>query len=197
MMSSGSRPVGILGKIIESDAYLVEQILNDNDQMAAHDLIERHYKKVYKSIYMRINDAELAKDLTQETFISVLKSLNQFDSTKASFNTWISRIALNKIIDYKRGRQSKESMMTDVLMDYEEESTQRVDDDVINSITKDRILARLKNYDEDVGKIFLLRAEQGYSFVEIADMMGIGVSTVKNKYYSLVKKLRKELEDYE
>ena len=88
-------------------------------------------------------------------------------------------------------------MMTDVLMDYEEESTQRVDDDVINSITKDRILARLKNYDEDVGKIFLLRAEQGYSFVEIADMMGIGVSTVKNKYYSLVKKLRKELEDYE
>ena len=196
-MSSGSRPVGILGKIIESDVYLVERILNDNDQMAAHDLIERHYKKVYKSIYMRINDAELAKDLTQETFISVLKSLNQFDSTKASFNTWISRIALNKIIDYKRGRQSKESMMTDVLMDYEEESTQRVDDDVINSITKDRILARLKNYDEDVGKIFLLRAEQGYSFVEIADMMGIGVSTVKNKYYSLVKKLRKELEDYE
>ena len=49
MMSAGSRPVGILGKIIESDAYLVERILNDNDQMAAHDLIERHYKKVYKA----------------------------------------------------------------------------------------------------------------------------------------------------
>lgn len=196
-MGADSRTVGILGRIVESDAYLVERILNNNDQAAAHDLIERHYKKVYKSIYMRTGDVELSKDLTQETFISVLKSLNQFDSTKASFSTWISRIALNKIIDYKRGRQGKESMMTDVLMDYEEESTQRVDDDVINSITKDRILTRLKNYDEDVGKIFLLRAEQGYSFAEIADMMGISVSTVKNKYYSLVKRLRKELEDYE
>lgn len=195
--SGEDRHVGLLGKITMSDAYLVEQILKVNDQHAAHELISRHYKRVYKIIYLKVMNVELAEDLTQETFISVLRALNQFDEGKASFATWIGKIATNKVIDYKRGRQNKESMMTDVLMDYEEESRQNVSDDVMNSIVSGKIQEKLAQYDKDVGKIFMLRAEQGYSFAQIADIMNMNMPTVKNKYYSLVKKLRKELEGYE
>lgn len=195
--SGEDRHVGLLGKITMSDAYLVEQILKANDRHAAHELISRHYKRVYKIIYLKVMNVELAEDLTQETFISVLRALNQFDERKASFVTWIGKIATNKVIDYKRGRQNKESMMTDVLMDYEEESRQNVSDDVMNSIVSGKIQEKLAQYDKDVGKIFMLRAEQGYSFAQIADIMNMNMPTVKNKYYSLVKKLRKELEGYE
>ena len=90
----------LVSKVFETDQYLIRQILDEDDKRAAEILIDRYYKTVYREIYIKTSDEELSLDLTQETFISILRALSQFDASKASFKTWIIRIAQNKVIDW-------------------------------------------------------------------------------------------------
>ena len=63
----------VISKLLETDQYLIELIVNNSDKNAAELLINRYYKYVYKEIYIKTSDRELAMDLTQETFIAMLK----------------------------------------------------------------------------------------------------------------------------
>ncbi len=183
-------------QLLETDDYLVDRIVNDNDKFAAETLLERHYKTVYKIIYLKVNDKEQAMDLTQETFILVLRSLAQYDSDKGSFKTWVSKIAENKVIDFRRSRQYKESLLTEVMGD-DETVMESVDDAVINKVAGDKIKSLLNKAEADSKNIFIMKAREGYTFSEISERMGMPVSTVKAKYYALIKVLRKEMQGYE
>lgn len=183
-------------QILETDEYLIDRILNDNDKIAAETLIERHYKLVYKIIYVKVSDKEQAMDLTQEAFILVLRSLAQFDSSKGSFKSWLKRIAQNHVIDYRRSRQYKESLLTEVMGD-DETSVESVDDMVITKVAGEQVKQLLKHTDEQTRKIFNMKVRDGYTFSEISERMGMPVSTVKAKYYALIKVLRKEMQSYE
>lgn len=183
--------------MFQTDESLIKQILEENDRQAAEILLEKYYKKVYKEIYLKTSDEELAKDLTQETFIQILKSLYMFDAAKASFKTWIIRIARNKVIDYMRSRQHHEMIMTEILDDYEREDTQNLEENVANRMAKERVEALLESEPDESREIFNLKAQQGYTFEEVSSITGVAKTSVKNKYYSIVRKMRKELSDYE
>lgn len=59
--------------MFETDETLIRRILQGKDREAGELLVERHYKRIYKEIYLKTSDEELAKDLTQEAFIQILK----------------------------------------------------------------------------------------------------------------------------
>ena len=61
--------------MFETDETLIRRILQGKDREAGELLVERHYKRIYKEIYLKTSDEELAKDLTQEAFIQILKNL--------------------------------------------------------------------------------------------------------------------------
>lgn len=187
----------LVSKVFETDQYLIRQILDEDDKRAAEILIDRYYKTVYREIYIKTSDEELSLDLTQETFISILRALSQFDASKASFKTWIIRIAQNKVIDYQRSRYNHESIMTEVLEDYDEPSSDCIEDNAINSMTKEKVMQILKKQDEVSERIFMMRAYEEHSFTQIAQMMGMNQGAVKARYYKTVKLIRKELEGYE
>lgn len=187
----------LVSKVFETDQYLIRQILDEDDKRAAEILIDRYYKTVYREIYIKTSDEELSLDLTQETFISILRALSQFDASKASFKTWIIRIAQNKVIDYRRSRYNHESIMTEVLEDYDEASSDCIEDNAINSMTKEKVMQILKKQDEVSERIFMMRAYEEHSFTQIAQMMGMNQGAVKARYYKTVKLIRKELEGYE
>lgn len=187
----------IADRMLESDNYLVERIISDNDKIAAEMLIERHYKYIYKVIYLQTMDEELSKDLTQEVFILVLRSLEQYNNSKASFKTWIVKIAQNRIIDYRRSKQSLQNSMTLALDDRDMEASDNVEKSAIYRYESDKIQEKLGGYDKEARKIFEMKVKEEYTFEEISRQTGISLSGVKRKYYGLVKKLRKEMREYD
>jgi len=194
----GSLLKEIAERMLETDNYLVERILLENDKVAAETLIGRHYKYIYKIVYLQTTDEELSKDLTQEVFISVLRALEQYNNSKASFKTWIVKIAQNRIIDYKRSRQSHQDSMTTVLgnnMDIE--AVDNVEKSAIYRYESDKIEEKLGGYDKDARTIFEMKVKEEYTFEEISRETGISLSGVKRKYYGVVKKLRKEMQEYD
>lgn len=107
--------MGLLSK--GQDVELIKRILDNNDRKAADELVSRYYKCVYKHIYIKVKDEETGMDITQETFIAALRGLGSFNDAKASFKTWLTRIADNKVTDYFRSRQYHESIVTQIMDD--------------------------------------------------------------------------------
>ena len=83
---------------------------NNKEKIAK--LFEEHADYLYGFALSRVNDAHIAEDLVQDTFVSALKNFDSFQQ-KSKASTWLTAILKNKIIDHYRKKvreYHKESM---------------------------------------------------------------------------------------
>ena len=75
-------------------------------QEAFRDLVEKHGRMVFRVAYRMTGNESDAEDVVQETFLRAYRNLDRYDS-RASFATWIFRIAANCSIDVLRARKRR------------------------------------------------------------------------------------------
>ena len=83
------------------DIQLIQKCLT-NDRVAQKQLYHLYADFVMNIARRYAIDISEAKDMVQNTFIKIFKSLDQFDSNRGKFKHWISRIAVNEAIAIKR-----------------------------------------------------------------------------------------------
>ncbi|MGL4912665.1 MAG: RNA polymerase sigma factor [Romboutsia sp.] len=177
---------------MDKDLKLIKKIKKRNSKSAADELISKYYKEIYVYVYKQISDKELSMDLTQEIFISVLKSISNFDESKASFRTWLYRIATNKVVDYFRSKNYKYNTTTETI-----EDTQIYDEtDFTVSLEHKEDVEKIQNIVNKLSsehqEIFRLKIFLESTFIEISEILKIPESTVKTKYYLIIKKVKNE-----
>lgn len=152
-----------------------------------------YYKDIFTYVFRQTQNEELSKDLTQEVFIAMLKSIDRFDDNKASFKTWLYKIASNKIIDSYRSTYYKyvtvvEEIYEDTLVNESglEESLELKED--VNEI-----LDIVKTFNTNYQQIFRLKVFGDMTFSDIGSLLEISESTVKTRYYSTIRKIKKLL----
>ena len=123
----------------------------------------------------------------------MLKSIDRFDDKKASFKTWLYKIASNKIIDSYRSTYYKyvtvvEEVYEDTLVNESglEESLELKED--INEI-----LDIVKTFNTNYQQIFRLKVFGDMTFSDIGSLLEMSESTVKTRYYSTIRKIKKLL----
>lgn len=176
---------------MDDEKKLIRQIVRRGSREAADALIRMYYDEIYVFMYRQVNNKDDALDLTQECFLAALRGLSSFDEKKASFRTWLYRIATNKVIDKRRMNH-----MTTVPLD--EETLPEKEDIAIN--VNDRILlGRIEEWvagqDPNHQKIYRMHIYAGMTFKDIGNVMQLSEDTVKTQYYRLMKKLRKEFQN--
>lgn len=174
------------------DINLIKKIKKRSSKNAANELISKYYKEIYIYTYKQTLDKELSMDLTQEIFISVLKSINNYEESKSSFRTWIYKIATNKIIDYYRSKSYK---YNNLVIPIEETIIQDKDDFIKNLESKEdieKVLNFVNSMKSDLQEIFRLKIFSDYTFTQISTILKAPESTVKTKYYSIIKKIKNE-----
>ena len=77
-----------------------------NNKRAWEKLVRENESLVYHIAYRMMQNEEEAKDISQEIFIKVYRSLQKFDE-KSAFSTWIYRIAVNTCIDALRKKKTE------------------------------------------------------------------------------------------
>lgn len=87
-----------------------------NNKIDASKWVDRYSDYLFNYTITRINDAELAKDIVQDTFFAGLKSMKNFKG-EASERTWLVSILKRKIIDHYRKTNSKKGQ-AEVRMSY-------------------------------------------------------------------------------
>lgn len=85
----------------------IREITMDKDQYF-EEIYENYRDKIFKFIYYKVSDAELAEDLTNDVFVSVYKNLHTYDANKSFISTWLYAISYNRLKNYYKSHKAVE-----------------------------------------------------------------------------------------
>ena len=180
------------GEKVISDEKLINRIIR-RSKPAADELFGRYYRKIYAFVYRQIGAVEPAQDLTQDIFLTVFTSLGTFDG-RASFRTWLYRIAANKITDFYRSRAHHEAALEAPFEDLDPEITDGYDLEKLLENREDisRVMETISKLEPSWAAIFQMKIFGEMTFSEIALRLNIPENTAKTRYYAILRKIRKE-----
>ncbi len=177
-----------------TDEQLVNQYLR-NDKQALEILIQRYLKPIYNFVYRYVSNEQEAEDITQEVFIKTWRNLKKFDSQR-KFKTWIFTIAKNTCFDWWK---KKKTIPFSIFDNKEGFSLARTIQDP--GPLPNELLER-KNFKTAFNKaietlsskyclVLSLRYNNGFTFREIAELLGEPINTIQSRYRRGVALLRK------
>ena len=177
---------------------LIRKIKKGN-HAAADTLVRQYYDEIFKYTRKQTPNPETALDLTQEIFISLLKTIHRYDPKKgASFRTWLYKIATDKTIDYFRSRAARATgtlSLDDVTEDVAPVNHWDFTTHIADKDFAAHVCQYVNQFPPDTQKIFRLHIFGNYTFAEIARSIGLPEGSVKSKYYRLLNKIRGAFDD--
>ena len=162
------------------------------DSSAISQLIERHSRRVRDYIRMMVKDRDLAEDLFQETFIKVVRVIDEgryVDSGK--FLSWVLRIAHNQVIDHFRA-QKQDKSISESDAGYDVLGTLRFAEHTVEDrLISEQIAADVRNLIEllpdEQREVVKMRYYANLSFKEIAEQTGVSINTALGRMrYALI-----------
>lgn len=168
------------------------------DVLALEELIYRYDKMVLRMALKFTGDPDDAKDIYQEVFIRVYKSLSGFQF-KSEFSTWLFRIVSNTCITFKRKfnkqnhislNNEDDSVYLDTMSEDYENSPDKL---MVNSEVSEKIDKALNTLSPNQKMSFLLKHYEGYKIREIAELMNCKEGTIKKYLFDAVRKLKIQL----
>lgn len=148
---------------------------------------------MYNVGYRIVNDADEAKDVLQESFISAFNNLESYRGD-AAFGAWLKRIVVNKAINTVRKRRFERLPEADQFDVAEHEQTDMLDG---FPFTVEKVRKAIEQLPDGYRVVLSLYLLEGYDHAEIAEILGITESTSKSQYNRSKKKLKEILESYE
>lgn len=163
------------------------------DKSAFQELITKYHPYVFKFLLKTTGDNFLSEDLTQETFIKLIRNIDKFDIYgKAKFSTYIITLCKNTFIDYYR-KQNKFSKYV-VLDDNLGIESERVDELVMDKLLAELAVEGLEKLPEEQKIAIKLKYIEGMTLKEIGEMLELEPKTIKSRIHNGVVKLRKIFE---
>jgi RNA polymerase sigma-70 factor (ECF subfamily) len=175
----------------EATLRLVQQCMAGEPQ-AWQQLVAGQHRRVYAICYRFTNSTSDAEDLTQDVFLKVYRNLASFDTQKGSFQTWITTLARNLLVDhFRRTRLDRASdsldaslggdldgpTMADRLTDPRPSQEQHV----AGLELRASIQEALKHLSPELREAVILRDLEDMDYKEIAQVLRIPEGTVKSR----------------
>ncbi len=160
------------------------------DREAAHALYERHAERVYRLLVRLSGDDDDARDLTQDAFVRAFDRIATFRGD-SSFGTWLYRIALSVGLNARR-RDHRMAKRWDRITDDVADETPNVDPDL-----QQRLRSAIAELPEKQRVVFVMHALEGYTHVEIGEILGISEGTSKGRLFDARGRLKQALAPYQ
>jgi RNA polymerase sigma-70 factor (ECF subfamily) len=184
-----------------NELELIQQ-LRAGDEGAFKSLVANYQDLVYNTALGIVQNSEDAEDVTQEVFIQVYRSIDQFKGD-ARLSTWIYRITTTKALDHIRSRKRKKrfAFITSLFGPNDELVHEPVDFQhpgvALDRKEQAALLFRMIDQLPENQKVaFTLHKTEELSYQEIADVMKLSVSAVESLLFRARQNLRKLLEKY-
>ena len=162
------------------------------DAAAWEEIVRSFHRRIYNICYRFTGSADDAQDLTQEVFIKVFRTVSSYAPDKGSFNTWITTLTRNLLVDHFR--KSKLERATDSLeeptgseddslslSDQIEDQGPSPDQKLMTRETKDLVHKGLQKLSPELREAVILRDIQDMDYRDIAFALKVPEGTVKSR----------------
>lgn len=172
----------------KQDYHLVDRALNERDQDAYAELMNRYREPVYFMVLRMTGSPSNAEDLTIEAFGKAFKNLENY-SSQFAFSTWLFRIASNNCIDYLRKRSRSDIFDDDLgdVSDYHKQNLLSQDSTPEEEMLRKELLQKIRVVVDKLKphyrKMVELRYYKEYSYEEIAEQLDLPLGTVKAQLF--------------
>lgn len=196
-----------------SDEALINQFRTTREARHFQSLVDRYQNRLYNAAFRILSNTQESEEVVQETFIRVLQNLEKLKN-QASFAAWIFKVTHNLCIDVIRAKQRRGKLPA---MIFDPQSTQDQDDQsqvnfgVVSQIADsepgpaervddaerhEMIAASLGRLPESQRAVIVLHDIEGFSYEEVAEIVGANVGTVRSRLHYGRQKLKELLSPY-
>ncbi len=162
------------------------------DQHAWQQLVTSQHRRIYAICYRFTGSATDAEDLTQDVFVKLYRNLASFDVQKGSFQTWITTLARNLLVDhFRRTRLDRATDSLDASLSTDDDGPTMADrladtargqeQHVAGLELKARIQQALKELSPELREAVILRDLEDMDYKEIAQVLRVPEGTVKSR----------------
>ncbi len=183
MLRRDQSNVGANAALIKSDAELVRRC-RAGDSAAWEQIVHEYSRRVYNLAYRFTGRHEAAEDLTQDVFVRVYRSLEQYDPQAGDLSNWLMRLARNLIIDDYRRRGRTPTELGEDLSDHEyhlESQLSRPDRGVERQERARQVHAAIAKLQPELRECVILRDIEELTYQEIVEILKIPIGTVKSR----------------
>jgi RNA polymerase sigma-70 factor, ECF subfamily len=163
----------------------------DGEPEALEELYLLHFDRVYSYLQMTVGNRHDAEDLTTQTFVKMLESIERFEWRKAPFSAWLFRIAHNLAVDHFRSHKRWQP---------EEEPPEPLDadrrsaeDEALHSIGRRSMLEMIEGLSQDQQQVLTLKFVFNFSNGEAATVLGKSEGAVKSLQHRALASLQRQL----
>jgi RNA polymerase sigma-70 factor (ECF subfamily) len=168
------------------------------DRLAMRALYDAHVGRVHRLAYRLTGDVQLAEEVVQDTFVKALAHLGGFRGDCA-LATWLHRITVSVALNATRGAKRRRGRETPIEEADERPHAGRDHDERerVDPIVRERLHRAIDELPEIYRTALVMHDFEGYSHVEIADVLGIPVGTCRSRLFLARARLRVALGDLE
>jgi RNA polymerase sigma-70 factor, ECF subfamily len=173
------------------EARLIERA-RQGDRQAVAELYRAHVDTVYRYVYTRVRDEQLAEDLTAQVFLQAIEGLPGYEITGAPFMAWLYRIAHARVVDhYRRQGRRQEVSLPETLVSEGPRPEDFVEAEADWAAAID-LLAQLTDDQQDV---MILRFIGEMSLEQVAKTLGKTLGAAKALQYRALATLARLAEE--
>jgi RNA polymerase sigma-70 factor, ECF subfamily len=178
------------------------------DSAALDALVRTHQDRVYSVAMRMCRNVEDAKDILQDTFLGVIRSIREFRE-ESKFSTWLYRIASNACLKKRRRgvhepTHEQELSLDDLMPRPDAEGRKPEIPDwsgdaeraLLHGELSSRMESAIDKLPRDYKLVLVLRDVEGLSAEETAQAVGLSVAAVKSRLHRARVFIRRELADY-
>lgn len=169
----------------ETDWEIVQQV-RAGDRNAYRLLVDRYSRRIFQLAYRLTGNQDDADEVVQEAFLRAYKRLDRYDG-RASFGTWLFRIASNFAVDLRRARGRYADRPDDAPEPRSEALQERL---ALGGEMRSRYESALARLTDTERAAFVLRHVEGLSIPEASSTLGMSDNATKQSIFRAVKKLR-------
>lgn len=183
--AGGENPLGAVIALASNDGAELVRRCRTGDGAAWEEIVSTFSRRIYNLAYRFTSRADAAEDLTQEVFIRVYRSLEQYDPKQGDLQNWLMRLARNLIIDdYRRRQRAPQDDYAEDLDDHTYHLPSRA-----NSVHTEmerrelgaQVQTAIDKLPNDLRTCVILRDIEELSYQEIVDLLKIPEGTVKSR----------------
>ena len=177
--------MGAVTALAANDGAELVRRCRAGDGAAWEEIVSVYSRRIYNLAYRFTSRADAAEDLTQEVFIRVYRSLEQYDPKQGDLQNWLMRLARNLVIDdYRRRQRAPQDTYGEDIEDHTyhlPSHTGSVQTEMERRELGAQVQSAIDKLPNDLRTCVILRDIEELSYQEIVDLLKIPEGTVKSR----------------